>query len=202
MEIENECNIRSLVRFISKLYKPIVWDNIGIGFITYDEYNNYIKNSITGKRSSQKEIEKQSLLVENEEEYIETFKKAISNIRAGQKKDTSSPKGVSNNVLTKAIFKSLPKPPACFFKPGRNKAEDQEILDRWEKFIVDSGYSVEDYKQFYREYRRVYKSNPYDQSIYIFKKKNDNIKTNEFTIIIRHINFQLYIYIYINSNEM
>lgn len=137
MEIENECNIRSLVRFISKLYKPIIWENIGIGFITYDEYNNYIKNR--GKKFSNS-----------------PYSNSIGSQK--EKKDVSFQKV---GTMTKAIFKSLPKPPACFFKPGRNKTEDQIILERWMKYIEDSGYSVDDYKQFYKEYRKINKSDPY-----------------------------------------
>lgn len=157
-EINDESNIRSfnkksVVKFLGKLYKPIIWENIGIAFVTFDEYNVHMRAHPVPRLDETEESRDYS-----DEEDIDFLTLALSKIRSAPPVSTSSP---SRNELTFDKIFTLRQPPPAFFKPGKKREKEQLEINKWARYIENEGFSLEEYKKVYREYRRVNKSSPF-----------------------------------------
>lgn len=137
-----KCNRASLVKFISKIYKPVLWDNIGIAFTSFDNYRMNIKP----KQSYESYISKEKKPRPVDED-VECFKNALSKLDSGEPKP-----------LTLSAYLSIPKPPRAFFKPGKKRETEQIEIDSWKAMLMQQGYSLEDYRKMSREQKKL-KSN-------------------------------------------
>lgn len=143
------CNRSSLVKFISKIYKPVLWDNIGIAFTTFENYKKNIKSKSKYSYNNVNNYPKEEK-VRPVDEDVECFKNALSKL------DSSEPK-----ILTMDAFLSIPNPPKAFFKPGKKRESEQIEIDTWKNMLIKEGYSLDDYRKMAREHKKKFSMRKY-----------------------------------------
>lgn len=144
-------NKKMVVKFLGKLYKPIIWENIGIAFVTFNEYTKYMG------RTAPVYIDNTEDKSFSDEDDIEYLTQALSKIRSTPTHSNI----IVKNELTYSTIMALKQPPPAFFKPGKKREKEQIEINKWISYIQEEGYSLEEYKKVYREYRRTNKSSPF-----------------------------------------
>lgn len=124
----------SLVRFISKIYKPILWGNIGIAFTTFYDYKQKVLSKDSSNKSKSNQVD----------DDLECFRNALLKM---ENNDTTM------KTITESVYKSLPQPPKSFFRPGKKRESDVIEIENWKAMLDKKGYSHEDYRRAHKEYK-------------------------------------------------